>query len=106
MKNLEELYGQMAVLSAESKEKMEQIKQAKELLGTPPVDLSLDLLLSDNRSKVFITLGESPDEYMSKSSMNIIEAAQSYVSDYVSIMMQPPSLNQMLKQNTRGTDYV
>ena len=102
MKNLEELYGQMAVFEAESKEKMEQIRQAKELLGTPPVDLSLDLLLSDNRSKVFITLGESPDEFMSKSSMNIIEAAQSYVSDYVSIMMQPPTLNQMLKQNTRG----
>ena len=106
MKNLEELYGQMGIFEAESKEKMEQIKQAKELLGTPPVDLSLDLLLSDNRSKVFITLGESPNEYMSKSSMNIVEAAQSYVSDYVSIMMQPPSLNQMLKQNTRGTDYV
>lgn len=102
MKNLEELYGQMDVFEAESKEKMEQIRQAKELLGTPPVDLSLDLLLSDNRSKVFIALGESPDEFMSKSSMNIIEVAQSYVSDYVSIMMQPPSLNQMLKQNTRG----
>lgn len=102
MKNLEELYGQMGIFKAESKEKMEQIRQAKELLGTPPVDLSLDLLLSDNRSKVFITLGETPDEYMSRTSMNIIEVAQSYVSDYVSIMMQPPSLNQILKQNTRG----
>jgi len=102
MKNLEELYGQMGIFKAESKEKMEQIRQAKELLGTPPVDLSLDLLLSDNRSKVFITLGETPDEYMSRTSMNIIEVAQSYVSDYVSIMMQPPNLQQMLNQVKKG----
>ena len=103
---LKELDKLKDVFLAESQEKVKQLETAKELLGQKPLDLSLDLLLSDVRSKVFINLGESPDEYMSRTSLNIIEAAQSYITDYVEMKMQPPTLHQQLNRVTRGTDYV
>lgn len=103
---LKELDKLKDVFLAESQEKVKQLETAKELLGQKPLDLSLDLLLSDVRSKVFINLGESPDEYMNRTSLNIIEAAQSYITDYVEMKMQPPTLHQQLNRVTRGTDYV
>lgn len=103
---LKELDKLKDVFLAESQEKVKQLEAAKELLGQKPLDLSLDLLLSDVRSKVFINLGESPDEYMNRASLNIIEAAQSYITDYVEMKMQPPTLHQQLNRVTRGTDYV
>jgi len=103
---LKELDKLKDVFLAESQEKVKQLETAKELLGQKPLDLSLDLLLSDVRSKVFINLGESPDEYMNRTSLNIIEAAQSYITDYVEMKMQPPTLHQQLNRVTRGTAYV
>jgi hypothetical protein len=86
----------------EKQQKLDALKAAKELLGNPIIDIDLELLTSSDRSKLFITLGESPYEYMAKNSMNIIETVQGFVSNYVEIMMQPPSLQQLLNQTQRG----
>ena len=88
--------------SLEVQEKQAALAKAKELLGDPPIPLELELLVSNSRSKVFITLGESPDDFMAKGSMNVIETLQGFVSNYVEIMMQPPSLQQLLNQTQRG----
>jgi hypothetical protein len=88
--------------SLEVQEKQAALAKAKELLGDPPIPLELELLVSNSRSKVFITLGESPDEFMAKGSMNVIETLQGFVSNYVEIMMQPPSLQQLLNKSQRG----
>ncbi len=88
--------------SLEVQEKQAALAKAKELLGDPPIPLELELLVSNSRSKVFITLGESPDDFMAKGSMNVIETLQGFVSNYVEIMMQPPSLQQLLNQSQRG----
>lgn len=88
--------------SLEVQEKQAALAKAKELLGDPPIPLELELLVSNSRSKVFITLGESPDDFMAKGSMNVIETLQGFVSNYVEMMMQPPSLQQLLNQTQRG----
>lgn len=88
--------------SLEVQEKQAALAKAKELLGDPPIPLELELLVSNSRSKVFITLGESPDDFMAKGSMNVIETLQGFVSNYVEMMMQPPSLQQLLNQSQRG----
>lgn len=88
----------------EKQQKLDALKAAKELLGNPIIDIDLELLTSSDRSKLFITLGESPYEYMAKNSMNIIETVQGFVSNYVEIMMQPPSLQQLLNKSQRGDD--
>lgn len=88
--------------SLEVQEKQAALAKAKELLGDPPIPLELELLVSNSRSKVFITLGESPDDFMAKGSMNVIETLQGFVSNYVEIMMQPPNLQQLLNQTQRG----
>lgn len=90
--------------SLEVQEKQAALAKAKELLGDPPIPLELELLVSNSRSKVFITLGESPDDFMAKGSMNIVETLQGFVSNYVEIMMQPPSLQQLLNKSQRGDD--
>ena len=91
-----------SAFSLEVQEKNKELQQAKALLGNPVVPMELELLLSDSRSKVFIALGESPEDFMAKGSMNIIETLQGFVSNYVEIMMQPPSLQQLLNQTQRG----
>jgi len=94
-----------SAFSLEVQEKNKALQQARALLGNPVVPMELELLLSDSRSKVFIALGESPDDFMAKGSMNVIETLQGFVSNYVEIMMQPPSLQQLLNQSQRGADY-
>jgi hypothetical protein len=91
-----------SAFSLEVQEKNKALQQARALLGNPVVPMELELLLSDSRSKVFIALGESPDDFMAKGSMNSIETLQGFVSNYVEIMMQPPSLQQLLNQTQRG----
>lgn len=98
----QKLQQEASAFSAEAQEKQAALDKAKELLGNPPIPLELELLVSNDRSKVFITLGESPDDYMAKGSMNIIETLQGFVSNYVEIMMQPPNLQQLLNQSQRG----
>lgn len=88
--------------SLEVQEKQAALAKARELLGDPPIPLELELLVSNSRSKVFITLGESPDDFMAKGSINVIETLQGFVSNYVEIMMQPPSLQQLLNKSQRG----
>jgi len=39
---------------------------------------------------------------MAKGSMNVIETLQGFVSNYVEMMMQPPSLQQLLNKSQRG----
>lgn len=91
-----------SAFSLEVQEKQAALAKAKELLGDPPIPLELELLVSNSRSKVFITLGESPDDFMAKGSMNVIDTLQGLVSNYVEIMMQPPNLQQLLNQSQRG----
>ena len=98
----QKLQQESSAFSAEAQEKQAALSKAKELLGDPLIPLELELLVSNDRSKVFITLGESPDDFMAKGSMNIIETLQGFVSNYVEIMMQPPSLQQLLNQTQRG----
>jgi hypothetical protein len=93
-----------SAFSLEVQEKNKALQQAKALLGNPVVPMELELLLSDSRSKVFIALGESPDDFMAKGSINVIETLQGFVSNYVEIMMQPPSLQQLLNKSQRGDD--
>ena len=96
------LQQEASAFSAEAQEKQAALSKAKELLGDPLIPLELELLVSNSRSKVFITLGESPDDFMAKGSMNIVETLQGFVSNYVEIMMQPPNLQQLLNQTQRG----
>ena len=96
------LQQEASAFSAEAQEKQAALSKAKELLGDPLIPLELELLVSNDRSKVFITLGESPDDFMAKGSMNVIETLQGFVSNYVEIMMQPPNLQQLLNQSRRG----
>jgi hypothetical protein len=91
-----------SAFSLEVQEKNKALQQAKALLGNPVVPMELELLLSDSRSKVFIALGESPEDFMAKGSINVIETLQGFVSNYVEIMMQPPSLQQLLNKSQRG----
>lgn len=98
------LQQEASAFSAEAQEKQAALSKAKELLGDPVIPLELELLVSNSRSKVFITLGESPDDFMAKGSMNVIETTQGFVSNYVEIMMQPPNLQQLLNQSQRGND--
>ena len=98
------LQQEASAFSAEAQEKQAALSKAKELLGDPLIPLELELLVSNDRSKVFITLGESPDDFMAKGSMNIVETLQGFVSDYVEIMMQPPNLQQLLNKSQRGDD--
>jgi hypothetical protein len=100
--DMEHLQRESSAFSLEVQQKEASLRQAKELLGDPIIPMELELLLSDSRSKVFITLGESPEDYMAKGSMNVIETSQGFVSNYVEIMMQPPSLQQLLNQTQRG----
>lgn len=93
-----------SAFSLEVQEKNKALQQAKALLGNPIVPMELELLLSDSRSKVFIALGESPEDFMAKGSVNVIETLQGFVSNYVEIMMQPPSLQQLLNKSQRGDD--
>lgn len=99
---LNQLQQEASAFSEEVQQKEAALRQAKELLGNPVIDMSLELLLTDQRSKVFITLGESPDDFMAKGSMNVIDTLQGLVSNYVEIMMQPPSLEQLLNKSQRG----
>lgn len=98
----QKLQQEASAFSLEVQDKQAALAKAKELLGDPIIPMELELLLSDQRSKVFVTLGESPDEYMAKSSISIIDTLQGFVSNYVDIMMQPPSLQQLLNQSQRG----
>ena len=98
------LQQEASAFSAEAQEKQAALSKAKELLGDPLIPLELELLVSNDRSKVFITLGESPDDFMAKGSMNIVETLQGFVSNYVEIMMQPPNLQQLLNKSQRGDD--
>ena len=98
------LQQEASAFSAEAQEKQAALSKAKELLGDPLIPLELELLVSNDRSKVFITLGESPDDFMAKGSMNVIDTLQGFVSNYVEIMMQPPNLQQLLNQSQRGDD--
>ena len=101
----QQLQKDVGAFSLEMQEKQAELAKAKELLGDPIIPMDLELLTSSGRSKVFITLGESPDDFMAKGSMNVIETLQGSVSNYVEIMMQPPSLQQLLNQSQRGADY-
>lgn len=101
---LKELSKEIEAFNNESQEKQAALKQAKELLNDKPIDVSLELLLGNSRSSVFITLGESPEEFMSKDPINTIELINSYSENYVEIMMQPPRLQQLLNQTRRGDD--
>lgn len=89
-----------------SKEKEEELKQARALLDTDTISMDLQLLLKDARSTVFIKLGESPDEFMYRNPINVTNLTVNYIENYVAIMMQPPNLNTMLNQIKRGDDYV
>jgi len=102
--DMEHLQRESSAFSLEVQQKEASLRQAKELLGDPIIPMELELLLSGSRSKVFVTLGESPEDYMAKGSMNVIETLQGFVSDYVEIMMQPPNLQQLLNQSRRGDD--
>ena len=102
--DFEHLQRESSAFSLEVQQKEASLRQAKELLGNPIIPMELELLLSGSRSRVFVTLGESPEDYMAKGSMNIIETLQGFVSDYVEIMMQPPNLQQLLNKSQRGDD--
>lgn len=102
--SLEKLQKEAGAFSIEVQQKEKELRQARELLGDPIIPMELELLLSDSRSKVFVTLGESPEDYMAKGSMNTIETTQGFVSNYVEIMMQPPNLQQLLNKSQRGDD--
>ena len=102
--DMEHLQRESSAFSLEVQQKEASLRQAKELLGDPIIPMELELLLSGSRSKVFVTLGESPEDYMVKGSMNVIETLQGFVSNYVEIMMQPPSLQQLLNKSQRGDD--
>ena len=102
--DMEHLQRESSAFSLEVQEKQAALAKAKELLGDPIIPMELELLLSGSRSKVFVTLGESPEDYMAKGSMNVIETLQGFVSNYVEIMMQPPNLQQLLNQSRRGDD--
>ena len=100
--DMEHLQRESSAFSLEVQQKEASLRQAKELLGDPIIPMELELLVSNSRSKVFITLGESPDDFMAKGSMNIVETLQGFVSNYVEIMMQPPNLQQLLNKSQRG----
>ena len=100
--DMEHLQRESSAFSLEVQQKEASLRQAKELLGDPIIPMELELLLSGSRSKVFVTLGESPEDYMVKGSMNVIETLQGFVSNYVEIMMQPPNLQQLLNKSQRG----
>ena len=102
--DMEHLQRESSAFSLEVQQKEASLRQAKELLGDPIIPMELELLLSGSRSKVFVTLGESPEDFMAKGSMNVIETLQGFVSNYVEIMMQPPSLQQLLNKSQRGDD--
>ena len=102
--DMEHLQRESSAFSLEVQQKEASLRQAKELLGDPIIPMELELLLSGSRSKVFVTLGESPEDYMAKGSMNVIETLQGFVSNYVEIMMQPPNLQQLLNKSQRGDD--
>lgn len=102
--DMEHLQRESSAFSLEVQQKEASLRQAKELLGDPIIPMELELLLSGSRSKVFVTLGESPEDYMAKGSMNVIDTLQGFVSNYVEIMMQPPSLQQLLNKSQRGDD--
>ena len=99
---IKDLMEESDAFGLEKQQKLDALKAAKELLGNPIIDIDLELLTSSDRSKLFIALGESPDDFMAKNSMNIIETLQGFVSNYVEIMMQPPNLQQLLNQSQRG----
>ena len=101
---IKDLMEESDAFGLEKQQKLDALKAAKELLGNPIIDIDLELLTSSDRSKLFITLGESPDDFMAKGSINVIETLQGFVSNYVEIMMQPPSLQQLLNKSQRGDD--
>lgn len=84
--------------------KAEELKQAKELLGERPMNLTLDLLLTDARSQVFIKFGETPEMFLNNSPVSIMDMSKSFTSDFVEINRTPPSLSQMLSKSRRGDD--
>ena len=83
------------LFNEEMQDKLEALERAKAEIGNT-VPLPFELLLSADRSKVFISLGETVESYMAKFNMNIIDTLQSYVSNYVDIMSEPPNIQAIL----------
>lgn len=102
--NMQELQKEAELFYQESQEKQASLKQAKELLNNDVIDLELDLLLGNSRSQVFIKLGEKPEDFLGRSPLNVTQLSNRLVENYVDIMLQPPSLADMLNQTKRG-DY-
>ena len=103
---MQQLQKEADLFYQESQEKQASLKQAKELLNNDVIDLELDLLLSNSRSQVFIKLGEKPEDFLGRSPLNVTQLSNRLVENYVDIMLQPPSLADMLNQTKRGDDYV
>ena len=102
---MQELQKEADLFYQESQEKQASLKRAKELLNNDVIDLELDLLLGNSRSQVFIRLGEKPEDFLGRSPLNVTQLSNRLVENYVDIMLQPPSLADMLNQTKRGDDY-
>ena len=89
-------FGEMA------KEKEKELQQAKELAYNQVIDMDLELILADGRSRVFVTLGESVQDFLNRSPLNTTQTTLSYISNYVDLQLQPPSLNEILQQLQRS----
>ena len=103
--NLKQLQKEAEDFFANSQEKQLVLKQAKELLDGEVFDMDLELLIGNSRSQVFIKLGEKPEDFLARSPLNVTQLSKALVENYVDIMLQPPSLADMLNQSKRGDDY-
>ena len=102
---LKKLSQEAELFSQEVNTKQEELERVKDLLNNNVLPPDLLLLLNSNRSDVFITLGADPEDLLAKSPVNNIDILNTYAEQYVDIITQPPTLQQLLNLNKRGDDY-
>lgn len=101
---LNEIVKQMEAFQTEAMSKWELLEEAQKLLETAIAPLSLELLMSDLRSKVMIRLGESPEVFLTRTVGlgNVGTLAFDMVSNYVDVALTLPDLNTMMRRTQRG----
>lgn len=102
---LKKLTEEMELFSFESEQKSLEIQKARELLNNGLLPVEYELLLPNARNNLFITLGESFDDFLAKTPVNNPDLLVYLLSNYVDILLQPPTLQQMLNLKPKGDDY-
>lgn len=96
---LQQIQQEMENFAQYAKTAQEKLSKAQELLGTGVMPLGLDLLTSPITSSLYINLGETAQEFYTRTTLvDVRELTQNIASDYVKITTQLPSFRTLMKK--------